>query len=43
MTRVELIKFSETKLKTTILNSSLCDYSNACIFVKGTKQEQPQH
>ena len=27
---------SQMKFKTSILNSSLCDYSDACILVKGT-------
>ena len=26
----------EIKFKTTMLNSSLCDYSDACIHVRGT-------
>ena len=29
------ITSSETKFKTTTLKSSLCDYSDACILVKG--------
>ena len=27
---------SQIKFKTTMLKSSLCDYSDTCIFVKGT-------
>ena len=37
MIHMELITQEvNSNLKTTMLESSLCNYNNACIFVKGT-------